>query len=295
MPENHYAIFSTALHGFEEPDTNSPLEGLVQPGSYRILEQRLHFPAPDTDYARIEVPALGDDDTWICIRWKHHEYARVESRISKSLPVPDFSGDELAIEEHYLVDLLPQFYSFSYDLDQARYPYPLSGLAVPLAPPYTNNCCTFVEALVAGAWQNAHGVSWNREKHAQMMIFSRDDYFSPVSCLVGSQMAVAAANAEDGPSSWIVVQGWRNQWQSGHTFIILAHHPDTDRVLTLESNASYRLNGVGYRMIGNLKQFPKPPQQWWQQPDLWTWERIKSVYRYRSLCHLKVLNPVWTS
>lgn len=56
---------------------------------------------------------------------------------------------------------------------------------------------------------------------------------------------------------------------SGHTFLIVDHHGPTDRVLTLESNSYYKLNGVGFRVIGYLQDMEvQPPANWWDIGDL---------------------------
>lgn len=293
MPKITYAILKRSLRGFEQPDTSSPIEVKLTPGRYRVLEEKQNYPTPETDYLLLEVPSLGDEETWICSRWKDTQYVNIETKEVVTVPLTNFEQDSLAIDESSLVELLPQFYNFGYDLDVARYPYEIEGFRAPLAPPYTNNCCTFVEALVAKAWENAHQLTWGKSNHAQMMIFSKDDYFSPVTCLLDSEIAIDLDTCEDGPAPWSVVQGWRNQWNSGHTFIILGHHLESDRVLTLESNASYGIGGVGYRMLGHLKDFHEPPTNWWENDQLWTWERMKSVYRYRKVAQLKVKNVKW--
>lgn len=293
MPEVQYAVLSRSLKAFEEPDTSSQVEGRLAPGKYRVLDYKTNYPSTDTDYAHLEAPGLGDEETWICTRWKDQIYATISVEQINPLPRQDFSKDPMSIDEQVLVDLLPDFHAFEYDLDRARYPFKLTGFKTPIAPPYTNNCCTFVEALVAKAWENAHGYQWSMEKHAQMMIYSRDDYYSPVTCLLESSIAADIDDVDSGPPPWTVIQGWRHQWNQGHCFIILDYHPESDKVLTLESNGYFKLNGVGYRMIGNLRDYPKPPTNWWNLDNLWTWERMKSIYRYRKLAQLKVNNLTW--
>lgn len=294
MLKNQYAILKQSLKGFEEPDTSSQVEGTIPSGTYLVLEYKENFPTQDTDYIHIEVPALGDEETWICSRWKDSEYATIESRqVQAAVPI-DFGTDVMTIEENALVSLLPDFYDFEYDLDRARYPYPITGFKAPIAPPQTNNCCTFVEGLVVKAWENAiDGFEWSRARHGQMMIFSADDFFSPVTALVESGIAEPVTDDDQSPHKWTVVQGWRKQWSGGHTFIILDHDPVTDKVMTLESNSAYKLNGVGYRMVGNVKDFNAPPENWQQLDNLWTWERIKSTYRYRKQCILKLKDISW--
>jgi hypothetical protein len=92
------------------------------------------------------------------------------------------------------------------------------------------------------------------------------------------------------------VQGWRNQWRSGHTFIIVDHDEATDHVLTLESNSAFGLDGVGCRKLGNLRDLPggRPPTRWWEDERLWTWERVHTVYRFLRQGNLKVTDHSWS-
>lgn len=293
MNTNKYLQLSSPLKGFEEANTASQSQGLIQPGNYQLKEVRTNFPDSDTDYANIVVPAFGDEDTWICLRWKDKTYAVISERATVKADLINFDSDSEAIDEQILTDLLPKFYDFEYDFDQARYPFILKGFNAPLAPPATNNCCTFVEALVAKVWEVGRGIPWNMDNHKQMMIFSADDYFSPITCLVSQHIAKRVKDSDQSPHPWTVIQGWRKQWTSGHTFIIVDHHPETDRILTLESNSAYKMNGVGCRMIGNIRDIQRPPADWHKNPNLWTWERMKSVYQFRKQCVLKVKNTSW--
>ena len=290
---NQFARITTTLKGFEQASTKSEFEGWVEPGKYLIKEVRKDYPNVNTDYVSIEIPSFGDGDTWICTRWKDRNYAFIEKGKTRKADALDFGTDALSIDEAALTGLLPEFYDFTYDFDRARYPFPIEGFNAPMAPPATNNCCTFVEAIVAKAWENATELEWDKESHRQMMIMSRDDYFSPITCLVNRHIAESVPDDDQSPHPWTVIQGWRKQWTSGHTFIIVDHHEETDRVMTLESNSAYKLNGVGFRMMGNVKDIVKPPAKWWENEDLWTWERIKSVYRYRQQCILKIKNREW--
>lgn len=295
MAVRRYAKLTTRLKGFLEPDTGSQFEDYLDKGTYLILDYRQNYPDSDTDYALVEAPVLGDGDTWICTRWKNSRYVAVEEK-EYTLPVRLDFDDEFAIPESRLTDLLPDFHEFTYDLDRARYPYALRGYQVPQSPPQTNNCCTFAEALIAKAWQNEYdGFDWTREYHSQMMIFSADDYFSPITAVISANIGMPVENPDTPPHPWTLIQGWRTQWRSGHTFIIVDHHEATDRILTLESNSAYRLNGVGFRNIGNLRDVNgQPPGNWWEQEDLWTWSRIMSVYRYRQQARLKVRDRSWS-
>jgi hypothetical protein len=286
------------LKGFDEPDTSSQLEGYLQPGKYDVIEYRQGYPTQDTDFALVFAPSLGAGDTWLCTRWRQHVYADVVEVPARQPGERDFSDAELPIREAALTDLLPQFHRFRYDLDEARYPFELPGVRVPLAPPLTNNCCTFAEALLVKAWQDVHGesFSWSPERHRQMMIISSDDFFSPVTAAVESRMAQPVADADEPPHPWTIVQGWRHQWREGHTFIIVDHHVHTDRVLTLESNSGYGLDGVGCRKLGNLRDLDggRPPAQWWENDELWTWSKVRGTYRFLGRAVLTVTDRHWS-
>ncbi|MEL6538355.1 MAG: hypothetical protein AAFQ98_23240, partial [Bacteroidota bacterium] len=146
------------------------------------------------------------------------------------------------------------------------------------------------EAIVVKAWANQLGVKWSNGQHADMMIYDANKMFSPAEALIDSEIAEGVPDEDAPPGPWTVMQGWRQNkpLKGGHTFIIVAHHPQTDKVLTLESNSHYKLAGVGYRNIGNVKDFPKPPDRWWERPDVPTWEKIKQSYPHRKQARLKV-------
>ena len=291
-----YAHINIRLRGFAKADTQSQIEGYLEPGKYIVKEFRENYPDSDSDYALLLVPALGAGDTWICTRWKEQRYVEITKSTPASTTRLVFSDQQLAVDEEILINLLQQFETFTYTPDEARYPYQLPGLRLPQAPPEQNNCCTFVEALLVKAWTDTFSdFTWSPGRHGQMMILSNDDYYSPVTAAVESGMAISVTNPDSPPHPWSLVQGWRRQWRGGHTFIIVDHHEETDRVLTLESNSAYRLNGVGFRAMGNLRDTGgKPPENWWQNDALWTWEKIQATYQYRQQARLKVKSRSWS-
>ncbi|MBA2591092.1 MAG: hypothetical protein H0U97_02065 [Gammaproteobacteria bacterium] len=150
--------------------------------------------------------------------------------------------------------LLPTFTDYIYDFKSVYYPWALAGVSLPLAPPKLINCCTF--AGLAGESLGQHARAWNSKRHGQMMIASANDLFSPVTAMIEAEMGTPVP-ANQPPSAWCLLQGWRSS-TSGHTFMIVAYHAATDRVLTLEANAAYSIKGVGYR---NLWQPPRLPRR----------------------------------
>jgi len=275
------------LKTFLDAEKQSTAIGILKVGEYDIIEIKNNYPNASTDYILLTDTEI-QKNVWICSRYKETSYASIIQ------PTLDFNNDEYAIEEEALTKLLPIFKSFTYDLHKPTYPFQLKGCNLPQSPPALNNCCTFVEALVVKAWEDSIlNFSWNTACHGQMMILSADDYFSPVTCLIEQKMALAVDDDNQAPVPWTVIQGWKKKWSGGHTFIIIDYDPITDRVLTLESNAAYLLNGVGYRMLGSIAKNPKPPKSWAQNDSLWTWTRMKKVYNFRKQANLKVKNISW--
>lgn len=275
------------LNVFEKADTQSTMLGTLEEGAYELSEFLKNQPDSNTDYALVFDPEKRRN-VWVCVRYKQETYAIVDAEKSSGIQ------GEKSIDEQALVELLPLFSDYSYDLKEAYYPFQLPGCKVPVSGPKQNNCCTFVEALIVKAWENSFpGFNWSNQNHGKMMIFSADDFFSPITCLVAENMATAIEDTDEAPKPWTVVQGWRPQWKGGHTFMILDYHEATDRVLTLESNSFYQLNGVGYRMLGNFSEVGNPGSEWWRNDDLWTWSRIKSAYPNHKTARLHVKNIAW--
>lgn len=285
------------LPGFVEPDTGSETEGRVPAGTYDVLE---FLPnqgdEKNDDYARIAIEGLDGDDTWICTRSASQQYGEIAEIDREPAVRVDPTDDPNAISEQALVSRLPDFRDFRYTKTGAKYPFPVDGCALPQAPPQKNNCCTFVEALVVRAWQDVHpdSFAWTPARHRQMMIIG-DDLFSPVHCLVEVGIASAIDDSNASPPPWTAVQGWRSRG-GGHTFLIVDHHPASDRVLTLESNRGYGLDGVGFRKLGNLRDHADngPPAQWWENPQAPTWADICAAYAERELAALKVTGRSWS-
>jgi hypothetical protein len=300
MAEQRTVMLARNLPGFVEPNTRSDTEGRVAIGSYRLLELLPNQgDENDDDYARIAIEGLGGDDTWICVRSGTKRFAEVVEIQAPAADLEELADDPDAVPEETLVTLLPRFRDFHYTKTNAHYPFAIRGCRLPQAPPRANNCCTFVEALVVGAWQDKYRdlFEWSPAQHRQMMVIG-DDLFSPVHCLVEAGIASAiggAASTNSAPPPWAVIQGWRNDG-GGHTFLIVDHHAPSDRVLTLESNRSFGLDGVGFRKLGNLRDHADngPPPAWWENPSAPTWASIRALYPQREMAALKVADRSWS-
>ncbi len=201
-----------------------------------------------------------------------------------------------SVKESFLIDRIDDFKNFSYNRDDGWYPYELPDVGIQQAPPRQNNCSTMVEGLAIKAWKDARGddFTWSLAKHNRMMITSTDDYFSPVTEIVASGLGIEI-DADDLPPPWTLVQGWKTQWTGGHNFFIVDVHPDTERILTLESNQAYEMDGPGFRMLGDIDDFEdfNPGKYWWKDAKLWTWKKFKETYLHRKMARLKVHDQRW--
>ncbi len=310
---------SRNLKSFQEADTASTSMGTVKAGAYVLLESKMNHPDANSDYSKVSVPDVGD--VWICSRWKQDNYAEVIAShqpetdstspapsttdgpvtdapsASISLPRISFDDRDDSIPESELVSELSEYNGYSYASTDARYPYKLKGITINQGPPNQNNCCTFVEGMLVKSWaDNFPDFEWNNKRHNQMMVMGAD-LFSPVAAAVESGMAVKVDDVEAPPQPWTIIQGWKeiDPPKGGHTFFIVDHHAETDRVLTLESNMALGLDGVGFRKIGMASDFGnKPPANWWENEAVWTWEKMKNSFKFRAMATLKVKNRSWS-
>jgi hypothetical protein len=99
------------------------------------------------------------------------------------------------------------------------------------------------------------------------------------------------------PPRWSLIQGW-SKWApvsddqktakagsiAGHSFIIVDHHPGTDKLITIEANHGYNLNGIGMRCLGNISGqkhsgiITPNMDRLWIEKDTVTWQETKQSY-----------------
>lgn len=188
-----------------------------------------------------------------------------------------------AVPEARLVDLLHHFTGWFYaplkdPRDPAKgrfvpqYPYDI-GISVTLEknhPARTtyDDCCSFVEALLVRGWLDGAvpGFSWNLFRHRRAMIADPAEPFSSVEVLEDAGIAVSV-DPDELPPPWTAVQVWRTvrlqdpvtkqpvAVDLGHTLLVVDTHRETGRLLTLECNHAFGLNGPGMRCLGGVDAF----------------------------------------
>ena len=212
------------------------------------------------------------------------------------------SNQQKFVPESALIELLPAFSDYTYDRHEPKYPFEIPGVSSSLLePPKANNCCTFVEALLVKAWLDVHGAgfSWTSTNHKQMMIMLPGDLFSPVTAIIETGMGVEISDKNELPAPWTIIQGWRHldPPNGGHTFLILDVHTPTTRILTLESNKAFDMDGPGCRRHGDLDGFHNqhPGSNWHTNNKLWTWQRFLGFYSNMKLARLNVEEINWVA
>lgn len=250
------------LNTFAVPSTAPPSVGRLMSGDYRAIQT--------VQQGTDEYVLAG---VWICAASNGVTYAVVSRRSP-----PIISG----ISETNLVKMVQSFAGWTYNAGDPRYSAEIPNVVgLKLAPPKQNSCCILVEDLTVHAFDAAGWTfDWNQHCHDQMMVANWNNLWSPPQAIAESGLGVsyeAPGTNFDLPHPWTVCQGWGPS--SGHTFVVVAAHAETTKVLIFESNNAYGLNGPGFRGLGPIANFPDgPPPNWWLEPGVPTWEQVLRYY-----------------
>jgi rubredoxin len=233
---------------------------------------------------RLEVPAGDPDDQLYRLRTSdpaHRDGQSVRGSTALEFHINAEPVTE-PMPERRLVNPLHAFRGWTYTprRDPTRpdagrftpqYPWDI-GTTIPLDPDHPavttyNDCSSFVEAVLVRAAKDTPvpGFTWTNADHTRAMVQDITQPFSSVEVLQDKGLA-DAADPEAFPQPWTVVQAWRDLHhvnpttgapapRGGHTLITVDTHPETGRLLTLESNSAFGLNGPGFRRLGGLTQY----------------------------------------
>jgi len=78
----------------------------------------------------------------------------------------------------------------------------------------------------------------------------------------GPRVAIEWGAGTTAPGDGPCLIQYFTQGGGGHSLIVVDYDPETDKILTLESNSAYGLNGCGWGEIGNLRDVFNPGPDW---------------------------------
>ena len=180
----------------------------------------------------------------------------VGSKTWEELEKPDVYL-KFPIDFQRFVDLFPEVSRQKYKLSGAECPSNPPGITLKRIGYETNNCVLFTSWIISKAFT---GVKFTKNQWSQWMVSDSPPKILPVPgygpkvCL---DWDIATTSPGEGP---YLIQYFTKT--GGHSMIVLQHDRKTDKILTLESNSSYKLDGVGWADIGNLRDFPNPGPNW---------------------------------
>ena len=171
------------------------------------------------------------------------------------------------IKMEAIVALFPQVAKQTYSLKEGQTPVQPNGvrLSSRAVGDKTINCTQFTTFLVSQAfktkWTSDQWARWQNTGY-QKKTLDVPNY--------GPRVAIdwGVATTAPGPGAWLIQYFTET---GGHSLIVLAHDPESDKILTLESNSYYGIDGVGWGGIGNLRDVPNPGADW-QSKTTQTWK-----------------------
>ena len=171
------------------------------------------------------------------------------------------------IKMEAIVALFPQVAKQTYSLKEGQTPVQPNGvrLSSRAVGDKTINCTQFTTFLVSQAfktkWTSDQWARWQNTGY-QKKTLDVPNY--------GPRVAIdwGVATTAPGPGAWLIQYLTET---GGHSLIVLAHDPESVKILTLESNSYYGIDGVGWGGIGNLRDVPNPGADW-QSKTTQTWK-----------------------
>ena len=160
------------------------------------------------------------------------------------------------VEWSDVVELLPQMLPQQYQLSKAQCPSQPIGVSVKRIGQQTTNCVLFTAWVLCHAFKKPFSSSqW------KSWMVSEEPSGVPQVPGYGPRVVMdwdcGTTEFKGGP--WLV-QYFTNT--GGHSMLVVAHHEETGKILTLESNSSFGLNGCGWGDIGNLRDCFNPGPNW---------------------------------
>jgi hypothetical protein len=189
----------------------------------------------------------------------------VGSKTWNALEKADIS---LPIDFQRFVDLFPEVSKQKYKLSGAQCPSNPPGISLKRIGYATNNCVLFTSWIISAAFD---GVSFTKDQWSQWMVSSTVPNPLPVPGY-GPKVCLEWGIATTAPGEGVYLIQYFTK-TGGHSMLVVDHDPETDKILTLESNSAFKLNGVGWADIGNLRDVPNPgSRKKWVKKVKQTWK-----------------------
>lgn len=178
----------------------------------------------------------------------------------------------LPIDWIKFVELFPELTQQRYQLSKAQCPNNPPGVSLKRLGYETSNCVLMTSWIVSKAFE---GVRFSGDQWSQWMVSGGDQGSNPPTPGYGPRVCMewGIATTAPGPGVYLIQYFTKT---GGHSMLVIDHCEDTDKILTLESNSSYGLDGCGFAEIGNLRDIQNPGPDWAKRVEQ-TWEsRIDS-------------------
>jgi hypothetical protein len=166
-----------------------------------------------------------------------------------------------------IADLLPKLIPQKYTLHGAQCPSNPPGMSLKNIGDDTTNCCTMTGWLLGWAFA---GVAFTSAQWKLWMVSTTDDGNVPIVPNWGPRVTLEWGVGTTAPGEAPCLIQYFTE-TGGHSLIVVAHDPETDKILTLESNSAGKLDGCGWFEIGNLRDVFNPGPQWMDSVKQ-TWE-----------------------
>jgi len=160
-----------------------------------------------------------------------------------------------------MADLLPRVFYQVYQMKGGQTPEQPRGVSLKpsLVGSETINCTQFTTWVVSNTFKTTFSSSqWSAWQVSSSAAATGEiPNYGP---RVAMEWGIGSTRPGKGP--WLVQYFTNPQTFAGHSMLVIDHDPETDKILTLEANMSYNLDGVGWGDIGNLRDVLNPGKDW---------------------------------
>jgi hypothetical protein len=153
------------------------------------------------------------------------------------------------------VKLLEQMKTQKYQLSGAQAPSNPPGVSLRNIGTETTNCVLFTGWIVALAF----GTRYSGSQWSEWMVSTSAGTVSPK---WGPRVCLEWGIGTTAPGEGIWLVQYFTASGGGHSMLVVDYDQETDKILTLESNSAYGLDGCGWGDLGNLREVFNPGPYW---------------------------------